>query len=549
MCSISYLPVSKLSHGVEVEKELVQVAIYRKLLQVERRGFAYRGCLEYFLPDLLTQEIGQDDLDAIYEKWVTPTFPQLLGRGVMQPRGTASEAQVPSTAEIQPKGSEGKTAQSSSTVESGAGFEHAPPPQADPFIASTNAYLGETRGLRPEPCTIEISNLTRHAAFLGGTGSGKTTLALNILEQVLAAQIPVILVDRKGDLCRYADPHAWLESGNADEDKRRNALREKIDVSLFTPGHVGGRSLSISAVPVGLSELPEHEQSQLAKDAATSIASMLRMRPTEVSQVAILAQAIRLLAESQPTQSATISDLTQFIHDSDPVLIKAIGVIDPKQCGKLAQKLQTFELMQGQLLDSSCEKLRADLLLGRGAFGARGGRTRLSIISTKFLGDKETLLFWVAQLLVELGRYASRHPSREPQAMVLFDEADMYLPAISKPATKEPMENLLRRARSAGIGVMLGTQSPGDFDYKCRENVRSWFIGLVQQPVALEKLKPMLQESSIALDKISKQSVGQFHVLTEGLPPLSIQARRNLIKTEQLSESRIVELARMQERS
>jgi hypothetical protein len=29
------------------------------------------------------------------------------------------------------------------------------------------------------------------------------------------------------------------------------------------------------------------------------------------------------------------------------------------------------------------------------------------------------------------------------------------------------------RARSAGVGVFLATQSPGDFDYKCKENVRT----------------------------------------------------------------------------
>ncbi len=37
---------------------------------------------------------------------------------------------------------------------------------------------------------------------------------------------------------------------------------------------------------------------------------------------------------------------------------------------------------------------------------------------------------------------------------------------------------------------MLATQSPGDLDYKCRENVRNWFVGLVKEPRALEKLKP-----------------------------------------------------------
>ena len=54
------------------------------------------------------------------------------------------------------------------------------------------------------------------------------------------------------------------------------------------------------------------------------------------------------------------------------------------------------------------------------------------------------------------------------------------------------MEDLLKRARSAGVGAFLLTQSPGDFDYKCKENVRTWLIGRVKEQRAIDKLKPML---------------------------------------------------------
>ena len=51
---------------------------------------------------------------------------------------------------------------------------------------------------------LDPAELTRHAAFLGASGSGKTTVALAIIEQLLLRGIPAILIDRKGDLCRYA---------------------------------------------------------------------------------------------------------------------------------------------------------------------------------------------------------------------------------------------------------------------------------------------------------------------------------------------------------
>ena len=43
----------------------------------------------------------------------------------------------------------------------------------------------------------------------GGHGSGKTTVALNLVEQLLLRGVPAILVDRKGDLCGYARPESW----------------------------------------------------------------------------------------------------------------------------------------------------------------------------------------------------------------------------------------------------------------------------------------------------------------------------------------------------
>ena len=71
----------------------------------------------------------------------------------------------------------------------------------------------------------------------------------------------------------------------------------------------------------------------------------------------------------------------------------------------------------------------------------------------------------------------------------MFDEADLYIPANAKPATAEPLQSLLKRARSAGLGIMLATQSPGDLDYKIARPDHVWFIGRVREDTALRKLQ------------------------------------------------------------
>jgi hypothetical protein len=256
-----------------------------------------------------------------------------------------------------------------------------------------------------------------------------------------------------------------------------------------------------------------------------------------------LVQALRTLGESQRTEPVTLPALIDLLGSDDPQLLESLGKLDPKHCKKLAEQLQTMQIMRGELLAQSPDALSAELLFGIGPH-AIPGRTRLSIVSTKFLGDDAGALFWVSQLLLELNRFASRSPSPVLQAAVMFDEADIYLPATSKPATKAPLESLLKRARSAGLSVMLATQSPGDLDYRCRENVRNWFVGLVKEPRALEKLQPLLSDAKLdASALLPKQKVGQFFMLSE-TAAVPLDAERNLVQTEQLSEPEILEIAR-----
>ena len=127
--------------------------------------------------------------------------------------------------------------------------------------------------------------------------------------------------------------------------------------------------------------------------------------------------------------------------------------------------------------------------------------------------------------------------------MALFDEADVYLPAQSQPATKAPMENLLRRARSGGLGLFLATQSPGDLDYKCRDNIRSWFVGRVTQTVALDKMKPLLSDARVNIStRIPAQKVGEFHLIQNG-QPTGFKAHQAFLHTDQVPEHEILTLA------
>ena len=303
--------------------------------------------------------------------------------------------------------------------------------------------------------TLNKDVLKRHAAVLGGSGSGKTTLALCIIEQLLLRGTPAVLIDRKGDLCSYANPEVWRTPDGEFGERRgeREKLADSIDVAVYTPGRPSGRPISITLLPNGINELPEQEQQLLANLSAAALGDMLHLKnsATHQKQSGTLSVALRILG-GRFSKEVTLVDLIGLLEDEDPELTDLTQRMDPSGRIRrdLVAQLDSLRHRNSALFEGGGEPLRMERLLGKGPHGRNDNRTRLSIIYTGFLGDNENILFWVSQFLSEALRFCQRNPNDELQAVVMFDEADLYIPANAKPATAEPLQSLLKRARSAG---------------------------------------------------------------------------------------------------
>src|SRR5205823_149354 len=131
---------------------------------------------------------------------------------------------------------------------------------------------------------------------------------------------------------------------------------------------------------------------------------------SDQARQAILASAIDLLAQFEPDDPVALGPLINYVAEKDPSLINAVGRLDLKLFDKLVNDLETLRLSRGEFLAAQGEPVDPAALLGLGPH-ARPGRTRLSIVSTKFLGATQDIQFWVSQLLVALGRWASQSPA------------------------------------------------------------------------------------------------------------------------------------------
>ena len=360
-------------------------------------------------------------------------------------------------------------------------------------------------------------------------------LALTIIELLLERGIPAILFDRKGDLVSYAKDQNWTQStGAPNEAVRRTSLRDRVAIHTYTPGCPGGRPLVLPLLPSGLGRLTEDDRQETARQAALILCDVCDARTKSDLFTAVLTKTIELFCTDDTPR--TLDQLENVLLDPPADLLQTLRAHTEKDCTAVGRRLSERRIAHGRLFSDHGEKLDLLQMLSPDA-----GRVRLNIISTQFL-DADASLVWIAQFLAAAGQFINLHPSPDGklQAMLLFDEADQYVPAMRKPATKPGMENLIRRARAAGLGIMLATQNVGDFDYKVLDNITTVFAGKMTTQRAIEKLRSRFDS---AADRIAKKSMGQFLMGAEKTI-LDLRASMCLIKPTPVPREEIERLAR-----
>jgi len=147
------------------------------------------------------------------------------------------------------------------------------------FYLGRRYDLGKNQSL-PELLLYESKHLVTHGLVVGMTGSGKTGLCFDIVEEAAMDGIPSIVIDPKGDLgnllltfpdLRPEDFAPWISEDDArkkglsmtdyaaqqaelwrqglaqwnQDGERIRRLRAAADFALYTPGSSAGRPVSI----------------------------------------------------------------------------------------------------------------------------------------------------------------------------------------------------------------------------------------------------------------------------------------------------------------
>lgn len=360
----------------------------------------------------------------------------------------------------------------------------------------------------------DSEDLTTHCVVVGMTGSGKTGLCIDLMEEAALNGVPALIIDPKGDITnlllhfpqlRPEDFEPWI---NADEAKRQGkttaqaaaetaelwrggladwdisperiqALKESAQFAVYTPGSTAGIPLSVlSSLEAPGVPWAGHEEvlGEQISDTVTALLGLVGFQDVDPvqSREHILMSNIFQNAWSQG-KSLTLGELIMQIQ-SPP--FSKLGVLDvntlfpEKARGELAMRLNnmlaspTFQTwIQG-------EPLSAPALL----YGP-DGRPRHSVFYIAHLNDEQRMFFVTLLFSVVESWMRTQSGTTSLRALVYFDEIFGYMPPSKKPPSKEPMLRMLKQARAFGVSMVLATQNPVDIDYKGLSNAGTWFIG------------------------------------------------------------------------
>lgn len=374
-------------------------------------------------------------------------------------------------------------------------------------------YLGRTE---QGPLLYDSKDLTTHAVCVGMTGSGKTGLCIDLLEEAAIDGIPALVIDPKGDLANllltFPDlkPEDFLPWINAEEtrqagltpeamaaaqaksweeglakwgqDKSRIArLKESADFTIYTPGSNAGFPVSVlksfAAPPVALRDDREAIRERIA-GTATAILGLLGIDADPIqSREHILLSTIL----DNAWRNGEDLDLPALIQRIQTPPVKRIGVLElegffpQKERFGLAMSLNNLLASPGFESWLEGEPLDAGAMLYTAA-----GKPRISIFCISHLSDAERM-FFVSLLLNQTLAWMRAQPGTTSLRAILYmDEIFGFFPPVANPPSKQPLLTLLKQARAFGLGVVLATQNPVDLDYKGLSNAGTWFIGHLQ---------------------------------------------------------------------
>jgi hypothetical protein len=362
----------------------------------------------------------------------------------------------------------------------------------------------------------DSKDLVTHAVCVGMTGSGKTGLCIDLIEEAAIDGVPAILIDPKGDLTNLlltfptlapedflpwintddarqkgmtpeayaADQAAKWKKGLEDSGQsgeRIKKLKDAAEYRIYTPASNAGYPVSILKSFAAPSTALLEDNELLRERISTTVTSLLGLVGIQADPVQSREHILLSTILEKAWRAGQDLDLAAMIEQVQTPPVTKIGILNvdsfypPKARFELVMALNNLLASPGFSAWLEGEALDITNIL----FTAQG-KPRIAIFSIAHLSDPERM-FFVSLLLNQIIAWMrGQSGTSSLRALVYMDEIFGFLPPTANPPSKLPMLTLLKQARAFGVGMVLVTQNPVDLDYKALSNAGTWFIGRLQ---------------------------------------------------------------------
>ncbi len=402
-------------------------------------------------------------------------------------------------------------------------------------------YDAESRTVKETLYYYKTSHLTTHAVVFGMTGSGKTGLCIDMLEELIDEGVGIVVVDPKGDVSdlallfpelspeefepwvpafeaaqkgmsvkEYAEEVArkWekgLASWGIGKD-RIKALKERSEIRIFTPGSSAGLRVNILQGfkrPALNFEQDEELILEKIKNTVSALLSLLGLDadPFRSKYHIFLSSLIEYFWKAERE-----INLPELILAVQRPPVKKLGVFDVDSIIEEKERIELAYALNN-LLASPTFKLWSQgfPLSAERLYSPSKGKVPVNIFYLAHLSENEKM-FFVSLLFNEVLSWIRTQPgSPQLKYLLYMDEIFGYLPPHpANPPSKTPLLMLLKQARAFGLGVVLVTQNPKDVDYKALSNAGTWFIGKLQTEHDRERLMEGLESVALGEERLSQ---------------------------------------------
>lgn len=382
-------------------------------------------------------------------------------------------------------------------------------------------YLGKEYDMATSSRTENLllynsKDLTTHGVIVGMTGSGKTGLALSLLEEAAIDGIPAIAIDPKGDLgnlllafpeLQPADFRPWVDEAEAmrkgvtpdelasktaetwrkglaewgQDGARIQRFKDAAELAIYTPGNASGRPLQILRSFAAPSAETIQDPSALRDRILSAVSGLLGLMGINADPIQSREHILLSNILDSAWREGRDLDIAAIIAEIQKPPFSKIGVFDlesfypAKDRFGLAMALNNLIASPGFSAWMEGEPLNVQRLLY-----TPEGKPRVAILSIAHLSDAERMFFVTILLNEVLSWVRAQSGTSSLRALLYMDEIFGYFPPNANPPSKTPMLTLLKQARAFGVGVVLSTQNPVDLDYKGLSNAGTWWIGRLQ---------------------------------------------------------------------